>query len=97
MLKLPKAARKWPNKDFNAVLTREIEGLHQDTLPLHRALLQGGLIDPYSIAVTVLQVTDANEKIKAKVGVMFVEIVGGCSCGDEPAGSPQYCELSLLI
>jgi hypothetical protein len=97
MLRLPEAARRWPNQDFAVVLAREIEGLHQDTLPLHKALTQGGRIDANPIAVTVLQVTDADKKIAAKVGVMFVEIVGGCSCGDEPAGSPHYCELSLII
>jgi hypothetical protein len=31
------------------------------------------------------------------VGVFFREIVGGCSCGDEPFAADGYCEIELRI
>jgi hypothetical protein len=29
--------------------------------------------------------------------VFFTEVVGGCSCGDEPFEQPVYCELGVTI
>jgi hypothetical protein len=37
------------------------------------------------------------ERIEIVVGVFFTEIVGGCSCGDEPVAVNGYVELSLRI
>lgn len=97
MLKLSVATHWWPNDDFATLLAREIEGLPHDALPLHRALTQGGRIDDHAISVTVLRIADVGDSIEAKLGIMFVETVGGCSCGDEPVDHPGYCELRLLI
>ena len=35
--------------------------------------------------------------IQAKVGVFFNEIIGGCSCGDDPLSENAYCELQVSI
>ena len=80
---------------FPEVLKRELLALPDGILPI--AGEQGGLIDPASLEVTLLSSRADAERIEVDVGVFFTEIVGGCSCGDEPFGVNGYLELSLRI
>ena len=97
MAKLPKALESWPSKEFGQTLKHEIMALEQGALPLAKATSQGGVIAEGSISVTVLSVTDEPQKIKAVLGVFFTEIVGGCSCGDDPLEDNGHCEMSVAI
>ena len=80
---------------FAEVLRRELLALPEGVLPI--AGEQGGLIDPASLGLTLLWSRADAERIEVAVGVFFTEIVGGCSCGDEPFGVNGYTELSLRI
>ncbi|EGV15873.1 hypothetical protein [Thiocapsa marina] len=80
---------------FAEVLSRELLALPDGVLPI--AGEQGGLIDPTSLGVTLLSSRATAERIEVAVGVFFTEIVGGCSCGDEPFGVNSYKELRLRI
>ena len=40
---------------------------------------------------------EAEDAIEARVGIFFREIVGGCSCGDDPLTAHSYCELRVSI
>lgn len=80
---------------FAEVLRRELLALPGGVLPIEGE--QGGLIDPASIALTLLSSQADAERIEVAVGVFFTEIVGGCSCGDEPFNVNTYIELSLRI
>lgn len=77
------------------ILSREIASLPDDSLPLVGE--QGGRIDPDSIGVTLLSRASEPGRVELVIGVFFTEIIGGCSCGEEPFSSPGYRELRLRI
>lgn len=97
MAKLDNAMRHWNTGEFTGALVRELQGLHPDTLLLHKAGNWGGPRDSDSFNVTVLSITDDKQRVYARIGVFFTEIIAGCSCGDEPAPTNGYCELLLKI
>ena len=78
-------------------LKGEIERLGAAVLPLHQAIGQGGMVDDSPLAVTVLHLADRGDSIRARLGVLFSEIVGGCSCGDDPFTENVYCLLQVSI
>ena len=45
----------------------------------------------------IFETADKGEFVQAKVGVFFSEIVGGCSCGDDPITVNAYCEILVSI
>ena len=91
------AAAAWGRDDFAAVLKRELLALPAGTLPLHLGTSQGGVVDPASLGLTVLGAVETGGEIRARAGVFFTEIVGGCSCGDDPLTANAYCELEIRI
>ena len=78
-------------------LKHELENLPAGTLPLEKCTNRGGFVDDSDLGVTILGVTDDEDSIQAKVGIFYKEIVGGCSCGDEPMVNNAYCELQVVI
>lgn len=97
MLNLNDALTFRETREFSVQLKHAIEALDASDMPLHRCVNQGGQVDARDMAVTVLDVAEVEEEIRARVGVFFTEVVGGCSCGDEPFESPVYCELGVTI
>jgi hypothetical protein len=91
--KLVDSARTFATPDFVETLRRELLALPHGILPI--AGEQGGLIDPASLGLTLLSSRADTERIEVDVGVFFTEIVGGCSCGDEPFEVNGYTELRL--
>ena len=67
------------------------------TLPLQARGMQNGLVDDADLSLTILQCLETREGLKIKAGVFFSEIIGGCSCGDEPAAENAYCEIWVCI
>lgn len=94
LLRLPAAATDWaglPAADLVAALTPIIAG-H----PLLAAAAEhGGHIDPASVRLSLLGWDAAGRRLR--LGVFGEEIVGGCSCGDEPFAARFYVELTLCI
>jgi hypothetical protein len=82
---------------FAAALQRELRALPPGRLPLAGAAVQGGHVDDATIGVSVLSAEQTADTIDVNLGVFFTEIVGGCSCGDDPYPSNGYCELRLRI
>ena len=72
-------------------------GLGAEVLPLQAATLHGGQVDGCDIAVTVIDSRESGQAIQARVGVFFTELIGGCSCGDDPHTVPAYCVLQVTI
>ena len=68
-----------------------------EELPLADATREGGRIDPGSVQLSLLSMQEIDGGAEAVVGVLFQEIVGGCSCGDEPYASPRWCRLRLRL
>lgn len=97
MIRLSKAVSSWGTPEFNACLKEELEATLLDELPLEKVVLQGGVLDPQTLAIMVLSFTDAGDCLIGRVALMFDEIVGGCSCGDDPAPTTTYRELHISI
>jgi hypothetical protein len=97
MPKFLNSLRAWKSDDFARILKSEIENLERGALPLEKGVSQGGVVDASELAVTVFGAADNGAAIQANVGVFFTEIVGGCSCGDEPVANDAYCEMQIRI
>ena len=66
-------------------------------LPLDGFTRQGGLVDSAGISVTLLSTVPEGNIVQVRIGVFFQEIVGGCSCGDDPYLANGYGELNLRV
>ncbi len=97
MPKFINALKNWNTEQFSQTLKHEIEALEPGSLPLYKGLTQGGQVDDDNITATVMSTIDDENVIQAKVGVFFTEIVGGCSCGDDPMSQNVYCEMQFRI
>ena len=97
MAKLDIAMQHWNTDEFPEALVRELQALHPDVLLLHKAGNWGGPRDSDDFNITVLNITNDEQQVHARIGVFFTEIIAGCSCGDEPAPINGYCELLLRI
>ena len=91
------ALQDWGTPRFDRTLKNEIEDLEAACLPLSRGTGLGGWIDGSDLAVTIISSCENGQVVQARVGVFFTEIVGGCSCGDEPFSQPVYCLLQVTI
>lgn len=97
MPRFPDALRAWSAGRFAETLKREIETLPAGTLPLQRAVTQGGYVDDSTVTATVIAVDAGGAAIEAKVGVFFTEVIASCGCGEEPMPTHAYCVLQLRI
>jgi hypothetical protein len=97
MKKLSTSLGVWGSDAFAPTLKTEVEGLPPGALPLAEGTLRGGQVDDSDLAVTVIDFSEDAGWIRARVGVFFNEVVGGCSCGDEPEPETAYCELLVSI
>ena len=94
---LAEALRHWPASGFARVLKQALENQPTGTLPLEAGTSRGGIVDDSQLSVTVISTTADENTIHARIGVFFHEIVGGCSCGDDPASENAYCEMLVAI
>jgi hypothetical protein len=97
MPRLANALRDWGTDGFAATLKRELLALGPGALPLHLGTTQGGIVDDSALDATVLAFEDEGERIGVRIGCFFTEVVGGCSCGDDPMPAHAYCELRVSI
>jgi hypothetical protein len=96
-MKLEPLLDAWHDATFPAALKQTLELLPAKALPLQQATTQGGLVAATGHEVTVLQVKGTDDRIHAETGVFFNEIVGGCSCGDDPLEARAYCRMAVDI
>lgn len=82
---------------FARSLAAALRALPRGTLPLDAGCDQGGRVDDSDISVSLLDNAEGPERITARVGVFFTEIVGGCNCGDDPLEVNAYCILEVTI
>ncbi len=84
--------------DRAAAFRHALSELPARILPLQQATTQGGLVKPRSMEITVLNTHRAGRKWIGRIGVFFIEVVGGCNCHDDPVEANGYCviEVSLM-
>ena len=97
MVTLSKSLQAWKSEQFELVLKSEILALESGSLPLSRATTQGGVVDENSVSLSVLSSDEDDASINVVMAVFFSEIVGGCSCGDDPLEANGHCEMKLSI
>ena len=97
MIKLLSSLNAWHSAAFPQALKAELEQLATGSLPLDKAVTQGGYVDDSHITATVLSAEENSQVIHARAGIFFTEIVINCGCGDEPMEINAYCELQISI
>jgi len=98
MVKLIKSLNYWGTDNFSNVLKMELLELDVNNLPLDKATTAGKFIKDSEIGITVLAISENEENIKAKIGVMFTETQWAYCCGEEePMTSNAYCEVKITI
>lgn len=97
MVTLSRSLNCWGTDMFNQTLKSELEGLESGALPLDKGSMRGGAIDDSDISVTLINVSDNEHFILAKVGVFFHEVSAGGACGDDPLLENAYCVLQASI
>jgi hypothetical protein len=97
IIKLPDSLRDWETPELSKSFKREIQCLPPGALPLQSRGMQNGLVDDTDLSPIILQAIDTEDMLTIKAGIFFSEIIGGCSCGDEPAVENAYCEIRVEI
>ena len=92
-----KSLNAWQTDEFSQTLKGELEQLAAGTLPLEKAVTQGGYVDDSHITATVLHAEEDAQAIQARAGIFFTEIVINCGCGDDPMETNAYAELRIRI
>jgi hypothetical protein len=82
---------------LSQLIKGEIESLPPGALPLEKALTRGGRVEADGITATVISLAEGESWIRARIGIFFDEIVGGCSCGDEPFSHNVFCEMQVDV
>ncbi len=98
MIKLVESRKYWGSDNFPDILKKELIKLGTAHLPLQKAATPGSFIRNSDIGVGILSIADDDVNIKAKIGVMFPEILWAYCCGDdEPMVNDAYCEFVVVI
>ena len=83
--------------EFARRVPAALKALPPGGLPLQACCEQGGVADDRRISVALLELQRGRERILARVGVFFTEVVGGCNCHDDPLEANRYCVLEVVI
>lgn len=100
MVRLVQSLAAWGTPEFKTVLKQEIEALDIAQLPLVAAMTGGSVPVAGSVEVMVLNSSEADDAIHAKVGIFFQSIIAGCACADDPTPeneNNEYCDIELMI
>ena len=100
MIRLEKALHAWQTPTFKETLKQEIMQLSHDQLPLQQGLSFGNHVAATPITVIINGVTEMEDVIRVRVGILYQSIIAGCSCADDPTPVSEineYCEVQLDI
>ncbi len=106
-LYLTQTLAAWDSPQRDAVLKHELERVDPELLPLREAMAHGNQVAAEPVRVLVLTTgEDAGATgaeggdYRARVGLLFASLVGGCQCADDPGpleALPEYAELEIWI
>ena len=101
MIRLAKALAAWGTPEFDAALKRELEQLPMDALPLQAGLSASSyVLDNRNIQAMVIDAHEQAGHVRAKVGIFYSGILGGCACADDPTPvneNSEYCVVQFDI
>ena len=99
-MKLTKSLAAWQSDAFRSVLKTEIEALDAALLPLQQGLAHSSHVSGEDFTAMILDVSEDENVVHAKVGVFYRGVIAGCNCADDPTPldeQPEYCELLFEI
>lgn len=100
MIQFNKALQARGTADFVAILKQEITQLDTEQLPLQQGLAISSAVTADPITVMIHRITEVDDVIRVKVGMLYTGMIGGCSCTDDPTPDSinnEYCEVQLDI
>lgn len=100
MLKLDKTLQAWVTSDFEVVFKQEVAELGTEQLPLQQGLATSSMVTADHITVLVQHITEMDDVIRIKAGILYTGIIAGCSCVDDPSRdntNNEYCVVQLDI
>lgn len=101
MISLAHTLAVWDTPDFARVLKHEIERLPAEVLPLQAGLSSSSyVLDRDAITAMVIDAAAHGGSIRARVGIFYSGIVGGCACADDSSAANEnneYCVLQFDI
>ena len=100
MIFLPESIAACRTRQFSSTLKRELESLNVNQLPLQQGLKSGGYVTDIKHSVMIINISEDNLFVYAKVGVFFSSLIVGCNCADDPSPiepANEYCELLIAL
>ena len=100
MMQLDKVLRAWNTPEFELILKQEIAHLGAGQLPLQQGLTISSTVTADPITVIIQRVTELENVLSVKVGILYKGLIGGCSCADDPTplnDNNEYCVVQLDI
>ena len=100
MIDLSETLATWSTPEREATLKRALEGLDAACLPLQQALARGSQVTAEPFQVMVLTTAGGEDGLRARVGVFFTSLIGGCQCADDPTPLeplPEYAQIEVTI
>lgn len=100
MIHLDKALQAWSTPEFELILKQEIAQLDSGQLPLQQGLTISSTVTADPITVTIHRVTELENVLRVKIGILYKGFTGGCSCADDPtplSDNNEYCVAQLDI
>jgi hypothetical protein len=78
-------------------IAESLRQLPSGTLPLHLACEFGGRVKDNDLIVSILHMYPTRDTVMARTAVFFTEVVGGCSCHDDPVSHARYSLMNITI
>ena len=100
MINLNKIITQWGTPTFESSLKLEVQKMSVDQLPLQKGLSASNIALDDNIKAIILNSSDSENNIAAKVGLFYTGVVAGCNCSDDPSPvdvQNEYCEVQLDI
>jgi hypothetical protein len=95
------AVQSFGSDDFVKDFKESLRSVSFEDLPLGPCCNYSSVIDPSTIEPVILTINETESTIEVKTGILFCEILSGCSCSDDPSKSEvaenSYCEIIVKI
>ncbi len=100
MTRLTNALNAWGTAGFKNILKNEIEQMNAEELCLQQGLSASSYALDDNIKVMIINTSEKEGSIQAKIGIFYSGIIAGCSCADDPTPideQTEYCEAQVDI
>ena len=93
---LPKSLAAWGTPDFGAVPKAELSALG-NALPLQEGLAAGSYALPELQGAMIIQTSETEAAIQAKVGIFYESLTPGCACAGDPTVESEQNEHATVL